>query len=251
MTRGDLSEAQAAVDAFLDAESLPTTTDYDCPYLANKQARLEGFMSETLDADIYQALMDRGFRRSGRLIHRPACQGCEACRPIRVPVAGFRPSRSQRRVWRRNQDLTVRLGRPAVTDRRWHMFVAYLNRQHDDTMSRSRKTLTDFLYESPVDTLEVCYRLGRKLIAISIVDWSDKSLSSVYTYFDPEFAGRSLGTYSALWEIEHCRQAGIPYYYLGYYVAGSAKMTYKARFGPCEIMDTSHRWRPFASENRT
>ncbi|MHC4063369.1 MAG: arginyltransferase [Planctomycetota bacterium] len=244
-------DAQTAVDWFLDAEQLPLGPEHECPYLPDRTARCEAFFLEELDPEIYTALMGRGFRRSYRLIYRPACEGCDACQQLRVPVAEFSPSRSQRRVWRRNGDLRVTVGPPELTDRKWRMFEAYLDFQHDELMSRSRQCMAEFLYESPVATLEICYLLGDELVAVSIVDRSLAALSSVYVYFAPQHSCRSPGTFSVLWEIDYCRRSGIPYYYLGYYVRGSRTMDYKIRFRPCEILDAAHTWIRQPSKRQT
>ena len=235
-------DPRTLVDAFLDAVVLPVTRESDCPYLSGRKARTEVLIVQRLDPETYQAMMDRGFRRDCRAIYRPTCEGCSACRPLRVPVAEFSRSRSQRRVWRRNQDLRVTVGRPDLTDQKWRMFASYLDFQHDETMPRSREAMAEFLYESPVDTVEICYRLNEEFVAVSIADRSLAALSSVYVYFAPEHGVRSPGTFAALWEIDYCRRSGIPYYYLGYYVAGAKAMDYKIRFLPCEILDGSHTW---------
>lgn len=233
---------QTLVDSFLEAVRLPATREHDCPYLPNRRARSEVLFVHRLDPETYQAMMDRGFRRDCRVIYRPTCDGCSACQQIRVPVADFSPSRSQRRVWRRNQDLRVTIGQPDLTDQKWRMFTSYLDFQHDETMPRSRESMAQFLYDSPVDTVEICYWLNEELTAVSIADRSLAALSSVYVYFAPEHGGRSPGTFAALWEIDYCRRSDIPYYYLGYYVAGAKTMDYKIRFRPCEILDGSHTW---------
>jgi arginine-tRNA-protein transferase len=154
-----------------------------------------------------------------------------------------------RRVQRRNADVRVEVGSPATTDAKFDLFCRYLDAQHDETMSRTYETYCDFLYDSPVETCEFRYLLGERLIGVSLVDrWarglpgSAGGLSSVYMYFDPAYAARSLGTYSVLWEVDYCRREGLTYYYLGYYVAGSGKMAYKSRFRPNEVLVGEDRW---------
>ncbi|HUU82669.1 MAG TPA: arginyltransferase [Phycisphaerae bacterium] len=233
------------VDAFLETEALPMSAQHDCPYLPGQLARCEGFSIHELDPEIYARLMDRNFRRSGRVIYRPVCRECTECRALRVPVHRFKPSRSQRRALKRNRDVGVTVGRPELTEEKWNLFLAYIDFQHDDTMSRDREDIVDFLYRPPVDGLEICYRLKDELVGVSIADRSADALSSVYMYFAPKHRRRSLGTYSALWEIDYCRRSGMTYYYLGYYVAGARTMAYKARFTPCEVLDSSHTWVEF------
>jgi arginine-tRNA-protein transferase len=109
-------------------------------------------------------------------------------------------------------------------------------------MAGTVETFETFLYDSPLPSVEFRYHVGGRLIGVSVVDGCPGGLSSVYMYFDPDFRLRSLGTFSVLWEIAHCRRAGLAYYHLGYYVAGSRTMAYKARFRPNEILVGDDRW---------
>lgn len=227
-----------------DYELLPIAPTTPCPYLRGRDATHECFITDSLDPDLYHDLMDRGFRRSGRIFYRDRCKDCRECKPIRVPVETFRPSRSQRRVNRRNADLWVSAGRPSCTLAKWSLFCAYLEHQHDGRMIREFEDFRAFLYDSPVETIEFNYFAGDTLIAVSIADLCSRSLSSVYVFFSPEHADRSLGVYSALWEIEFCRRRQVPYYYLGLYVREAPTMSYKDRFRPCEIKDRDGPWQP-------
>jgi len=220
-------------------------TETACPYLPNRLARNEAFYAERLDGSLYERLLGRGFRRSGRVVYRPRCRGCAECRSLRVPVGEFAPSRSLRRVWRKNADLHVTIGPPVATDDKFDLFLRYLETQHDQTMGRTFETFHDFLYDSPTQTIEFAYHLGRRLVGVSLADCCPGGLSSVYMYFEPDCAARSLGTYSVLWEIDHCRRAGLSYYYLGYHVAGCGKMSYKSHFHPYQILVGDDRWVTF------
>lgn len=224
--------------------NLPLGPEQPCPYLPDRQARHGGFITEHLHPDVYHVLMDRGFRRSGLVFYRPSCDGCSQCRPLRVVVDAFTRSRSQQRVWRRNQDLRVRLQAPRLTIEKWRLYRRYQENQHNGTMGTGLEDLRQFLYQSAVNTAEIVYYLNDTLVGVSIVDVAARALSSVYMFFDPQYAERSLGTYSALWEIDHCRRRGIPYYYLGYYIRDCVKMNYKARFGAHELLGADGRWAP-------
>jgi arginyl-tRNA--protein-N-Asp/Glu arginylyltransferase len=201
-------------------------------------------MIESLHPDAYHALMDMGFRRSGRVLYRPQCEGCQACVPLRVPVATFTPTRSQRRVWRRNQDLRhVVTSPPVMDDARADLYLRYLAHQHEKTPADSAERLEGFLYTTCVDTLEVSYLdPSGALIGVSILDRSAQSLSSVYHFFAPEARERSVGVFSVLFEIELCKEWGIPYYYLGFWVDPCKAMTYKATYQPFELL-TDGVWR--------
>ena len=232
-----ISSAQADYDALRYV-----SPERPCPYLPDRKARSEAYGVEQLDPAVYERLLTRGFRRSGRVVYRPRCRACRECRQIRVPVDLFTPTRSMRRVLRRNTDLIVEEGRPTPTKEKFALYCRYLDTQHDDSMARSYETFCEFLYDSPMETTEFRYRCGGRLIGVSIADRVSLGLSSVYMYFDPDFADRSLGTFSVLWEIDYCRCGGLPYYYLGFYIAGSPTMSYKARFRPNEILVADDRW---------
>lgn len=244
----DESLAEFAVDEFLATEELPVSSPSPCPYLPGLSAQSQGFVvDESISGSIYRQLMDRGFRRSGRVFYRPQCEGCSRCIPYRVPTASFTPTRSQRRVWRRNSDIRVESRTPAPSDAKFDLYRRYLDWRHDGTMTGTREEMEHFLYDSPVPSIEFEYYVGSRLVGVSLADLCGGTLSSVYMYFDPLEPRRSLGTYSVLWEIEYCRMNGLTYYYLGYYVPGSASMEYKARFGPGEVLTDSGAWTPPAS----
>ena len=232
-----ISSAQADYDALRYVSQ-----ETPCPYLPDNKARSEAYAVDQLEGAVYERLLTRGFRRSGRVVYRPRCRGCQECRQIRVPVGSFQPTRSMRRVMRRNADVTVEEGRPAPDLEKFALYRRYLDAQHDESMARSYESFREFLYDSPLETCEFLYRLHGRLMGVSIADRLPLGLSSVYMYFDPEFAERSPGTFSVLWEIDYCRLAGLAYYYLGFYVAGSSTMSYKARFRPNEILVGDDRW---------
>ncbi len=215
-----------------------------CPYLKDREAVQEFAPLTHLDGATYHRLMDRGFRRSGHAVFRPACRGCRECRPIRVPISRFSPSRSQRRVLRRNLDVRVQIDAPVCTEEKWRIFSDYLSFQHDGAMDGSFPAFRDFLYRSPTDTVEMTYHVGPRLVAAGIVDVCPDCLSSVYFYFDPAHAKRSLGVFGALREIEECRARGLSHWYAGYTVRQCRSMNYKENFRPHELLGTDGTWRP-------
>lgn len=241
-------ETSQAIELFLASDGLAQSEEHACPYLPGRRARSAGFsVLGELDARIYRMLMDRGFRRSGEVIYRPMCASCQACVPIRIPVASFAPSRSQRRVWRRNADVRVETGDNRPTDEKYALFARYQREHHDGTMACSFEEFAHFGYAGTVPALELCYYLGRRLVGVSLLDVVPDALSSVYMFFDPAEARRSLGTFSVLWEIAYCRDVGRAHYYLGYWVAGSRTMAYKANFGPAEFLNPAGQWQPLAA----
>jgi arginine-tRNA-protein transferase len=236
--------AQDPLLAWVDRDELPRTLPYPCPYVPGRIARQRGFLAEGLDAERYHDLMDRGFRRSGQLFYAMDCEQCRACVPIRVPVATFAPSRSQRRAWRKNLDIAVAVRRPECDAATFALYRRYLAHQHPGHAGdETEASLRESLYAPVVDTMEMTYSLGDRLVAVSLLDVCSRSVSAVYHFYDPEFADRSLGVFSVLAEIEWCKQIGVPHYYLGYWIEGAETMHYKANYGPHELL-RDRRWQP-------
>jgi len=228
-------------------ESLPLVVlpAHRCNYLPDRQDTTRAFYARRLDPEMYHDLMDQGFRRGGNVIYQPVCQGCNACVQLRVPAGRFTASKSQRRCLRRNADLSIRVGPPNLTDEKHDLYIRYQQTRHANKATDTGDHLGEFLYESPVNTLEFEYRLPTgTLAAVGICDLCSRSLSSVYFYFDPCESKRSLGVFSTLTEINFARQQGVEFYYMGFHVAGCRKMTYKANFRPCELLGEDGIWRP-------
>jgi arginine-tRNA-protein transferase len=226
--------------------------DEPCPYLPGRVATHRGLLAGSVDPGVYHRFMDRAYRRSGHVLYQPVCRGCRQCTPLRVPVATFRPSKSQRRCARRNADLAVSTGRPTATDEKYDLYRRYQLGWHGPRAADadapggapSRDGFESFLYDSPVDSLEFEYRdPSGRLLAVGICDACAASLSSVYFYFDPADAGRGLGTFGAVREIAWAAERGVPHYYLGYYVRDCPSMAYKATFRPYELLGPDGAWR--------
>lgn len=221
-----------------------------CPYLAGRQERrlitpLEG---EAPDG-AHDQLLRAGFRRSQGYAYRPACPGCEACVPIRIPVGEFRMRRSWRRILRHNADLTAVECRPVATGEQYALFRHYLQGRHADS-GMVAMTWPDFramIDDSPVTTMVVEWRRrdDRSLIAVSLTDRCPSGLSGIYKFFDPDEDRRSLGSLIILWHVQRAAELRLPYVYLGYWIAESSKMAYKMRFQPLERLGASG-WQRFA-----
>lgn len=215
---------------------------FRCPYLPGRRARQLTLVPRPLDPGVYHALMDLNFRRLGSLFYRPECERCTECRMIRVPVAEFQPSRSQRRCWERNRDLERALVRPTPSDEKLALYTRYLEARHDGQMDGTPSEFESFLYSSEIETLEIEYRSHGRLLAVGMLDVEPLALSAVYCYFEPAASRRALGVFNVLCLIEECRRRGVPYLYLGYYVHESPKMAYKAGYRPSEVLEASGRW---------
>jgi len=225
------------------------TAPQPCPYLADRMERklftaLQGDTAEKLN----NSLSKQGFRRSQNVLYRPSCSDCSACLSARIRVADFAPSKSQKRVAKRNQHLRRSASSPWATEPQYALFRDYLDSRHA-TGGMADMDLFEFaamVEETPIRTRLIEYRDPEVngdhaddpydgLRAVSLTDVLDDGVSMVYSFFDPEMTRNSPGTYLILDHIAIARELGLPYVYLGYWVPGSDKMGYKANFKGVEI----------------
>jgi arginine-tRNA-protein transferase len=209
-----------------------------CPYLADETARMPLCMPL---AKITPAQADlrlkRGYRRTGEFLYQTNCPNCKACESIRIDVNAFTFSRNARRVLNRGDRRFMQIVGELQADSER---VALFNKHRRARGLAKRDTDIDMeeyiwgFVRSCLDSFEISYRFNDELIAVAICDLGQKSLSAVYTYYDPEFPKDSIGTYSVLKQLEFCAARRIEYLYLGYYVEDSPHMVYKSRFVPHE-----------------
>lgn len=183
----------------------------------------------------FDACLARGDRRQGILLYRPQCPDCAACEPIRMDVAQFAPDRSQLRAFKAGaQRLTVEIGPPQVDAERVALYNAH-KELRGLAMGDRPATAADyagFLAESCVDTIELAYRDQGRLVGVAVADRGNESLSAVYCCYDPTVQGVSLGVFSVMLQVQLCRQWGLRYLYLGFFVEGCRAMRYKGRYAP-------------------
>ena len=223
-----------------------------CSYLPGEDSN-SIFLDPRLepDSDLCNRLHINGFRRSGKLIYRPQCPTCSACQSARIINNEFKASKSQRRTWKRNQDISFRWTDPVFNQEHYQLYQNYINERHKDGDMHppSEDQYTDFLIEGfgSHKILEARTEHG-ELIGACVVDQFYDGLSAIYSYFKPDLARRSLGQLFILALIEFGRQAGLTHTYLGYYVKGSAKMDYKAKYKPLQIFD-GNQWRALIQQD--
>lgn len=231
------------------------TTAQPCPYLPGRQERkLFTHLSQGRPKTLIDNLLKGGFRRSQNIAYTPYCDGCNACVPVRVIVDEFKVGRAFKRVLRANKDLGSRRINPVPTSEQYTLFRSYIDQRHGGG-GMAEMTVLDYavmIEDSVVNTFLSEYRMLKEcpgqdeeglahggnplLVAASLCDRLSDGVSMVYSYYDPELAGRSLGTYMILEHIELARKLGLPYLYLGYWIKGSSKMAYKTRFQPLEVL---------------
>ena len=234
------------------------TAPQPCPYLADRMERklftsLQGDGAERLN----NSLSKQGFRRSQNVLYRPSCADCAACLSARIKVADFTPSKSQKRVLKRNAFLSRSASSPWATEAQYTLFRDYLDSRHA-TGGMADMDLFEFaamVEETPIRTRLIEYRDAESqtlddpyegLRAVCLTDVLDDGVSMVYSFFDPELMRNSLGTYLILDHIEIARSLGLPYVYLGYWVPGSEKMGYKAKFKGVEVYQAGQ-WSPLTN----
>jgi arginine-tRNA-protein transferase len=219
------------------------TASSPCPYLPGRYERkvfthLVGPDARHLNTQLSQG----GFRRSQNIAYRPACDRCSACVSVRVPVKSFDWSRSFRRVLKANEDVTAEVKPAKATSEQYSLFRTYIDHRHGEG-GMADMTVLDFaamVDDTLVDSRIVEYRVpteydpNGELIAAVLIDLLGDGLSMIYSFYDPELTARSLGTFIILDTIRRTERMGLPYGYLGFWVNGSPKMTYKARFLPQE-----------------
>jgi arginyl-tRNA--protein-N-Asp/Glu arginylyltransferase len=248
-----LTRFSEQADVSIERRNFPQffiTAPSPCPYLTGRVERkvfthLVGHDARSLNTQLSQG----GFRRSQNIAYRPACDGCSACVSVRVPVNTFEMTRGFRRTLKANADIDATVVKSQATSEHYSLFRSYIDSRHSDG-GMADMTVLDFsamVDDNFVDSRLVEYRArdvidpNGRLVGAVLIDILGDGISMIYSFYDPEEADRSLGTHMILDNIARVRRLGLPYLYLGYWVRGSRKMDYKARFLPQERL-TAEGW---------
>ena len=225
------------------------TASMPCPYLPGRfERKLFTHLTGRRASNLHHLLSENGFRRSQNLIYRPACEGCNACQSVRIVARDFEPSGRFRRVLHKNADLSVEVRPTTATAEQYDLFKRYLESRHAGG-GMNQMSFVDYEYmveDTPVQSVLVEYRLrdhpDHPLVAVALTDVMPDGLSMVYSFYDPDLAARSLGTFLILDHIQQVCSAGLQYVYLGYWVKESPKMAYKAQFRPLQVQRGTLGW---------
>jgi len=228
----------------LSTLKLFATQPHPCSYLEGEEATTVFVDPEAkIDRGLYSQLSLLGFRRSGAHLYRPQCSSCQACMSCRIPVTIFKPNRSQRRCWQKNQDITIGVAERIDTLEHYSLYSRYIESRHQDgdMFPPSEEQYKAFLTSEGGSTQYLEFRLYGELVGVSVCDQLDDGLSAVYTFYAPEHHERSLGKFAILAQIHKAHTLGLGYVYLGYWIKQCEKMNYKIQYRPLELL-INRRW---------
>lgn len=222
-----------------------------CGYLPDRNWSLRYEVVSELTPAEFGVRLERGWRRFGFSLFQPACAGCRECQPLRVDVARFRPSDTQKRVWKQNVgEVRVVVGEPCVTDEKLALYDRFHSFQADfkgwpERGPESDSDYAETFVDNPFPVQEWCYYLGDRLIGVGYVDVVPSAVSAIYFFYDPEERLRSLGVFNVLSILHHATEQRVPHLYMGFYVAGCRSLDYKAKYRPNEVLTPHGDWQTF------
>lgn len=228
----------------LSTLKLFATQPHACSYIEGEQATTVFVDPEAkIDIPLYSQLSLLGFRRSGAHLYRPQCASCQSCMSCRIPVALFKPNRSQRRCWQKNQGINIDTVERIDTPEHYSLYSRYIESRHQDgdMYPPSEEQYKAFLTSEWGSTRYLEFRLNGELIGVSVCDYLEDGLSAVYTFYLPHLPERSLGKFAILAQIYRARELGLSYVYLGYWIKQCEKMNYKIQYRPLELL-INRRW---------
>lgn len=219
--------------------------NFQCGYFKDRQSLFEEYLLEDISEVEFEYLLAHGMRHFGDYFFRPRCQDCAQCIPIRVRVDEFEMNRSQKRALKGCQDVEVRIGPPRFSEEKFRLYLKHKTRFNTlkDDVEDLQSFRLSFYVNNPFG-IEFEYYLEEKLIGVALGDFTKKTFSAIYTFYDMPGTKMSLGTFSVLKQLEFSHRQGIRYFYLGYYISENDSLMYKANFRPNEVF-IGLEWRPF------
>ena len=215
--------------------------DYDCAYIKGNQVRMNYKYVAQASKTFATAVIARGWRRFGKYFFHPVCKDCHECKSIRIDALDYHYTKSQRKAIRRNAETEVIVQKPTLTQAHLKLYNKYHQFKHEKDQWQHRNISQREYNENFVEGAhefgkEVLYIKDDKLIGVDLIDILDDGISSIYFYYDPDYASLSLGTYSLLYQIKLANILELPWIYLGYWVEGCKAFAYKPKFQPQEIL---------------
>jgi arginine-tRNA-protein transferase len=218
-------------------------TEDQCSYLPDQTSRMIWRLARRLTENRYEQLLERGWRRFGRVLFRPSCPSCTACQGLRVSVNDFQPSRSQRRCRDEldQHQIQISIQQPTLTAEHIQLYNSYHHDMHHRRGWPFRQINRDDYFESFIDgnfsfAREVQYRLDGRLIGLGLVDITSTCLSSIYFFHDPQWRQYGLGTWSVLQELQQAKKLSLQWIYMGYFIGDCQSMKYKSSFRPHQLL---------------
>ena len=230
----------------LDLLNPPSTDfsmlDYDCAYIPGNKVRMNYKYVSNASKKFATAVIARGWRRFGKYFFHPICSSCNACKSIRISVNDYHYTKSQKKSIKRNKDTEIIVQKPSLTKAHIDLYNKYHAFKHEKDNWQHRNISQREYHENFVDGAndfgkEVLYIIEGKLVGVDLIDVLDDGISSIYFYYDPDYANLSLGTYSLLYQIKLAEILELPWIYLGYWVDGCKAFAYKPNFQPQELLD--------------
>lgn len=224
-----------------------------CSYLDDKEQTTHYKIIHECTASHVQELIERGYRRFGKMYFRPVCESCDECKSIKIDVENYSFSKSEKRVLKKAKDLEAYIQTPEITREHLKLFERYHLHMKDKKGWKYEATSPDHYYNSFVSGhenygYEILYYQEKKLIGVDLIDILEDGISSIYFYYDPDYSHYSLGKLSLLKQIEHAKETGKKWIYLGYYVKECDSLNYKANYTPYVTLqgrpslDTEYVW---------
>jgi arginine-tRNA-protein transferase len=216
--------------------------DYECAYIPDKSVRMNYRYVNNATIEFNTAVIHRGWRRFGKYYFHPICHGCNECKSLRIDVKNFKPSRSQKKAQKRNLDTKIIVQKPTISQLHIELYNKYHNHKTQKDGWRQKDISSGDYIENFVEGAgefgkEVLYIRDEKLIGVDLIDVIKDGISSIYFFYDPDYARLSLGTYSLLYQIELAKILELEWIYLGYWVDGCKAFDYKTNFQPQQILD--------------
>jgi len=223
-------------------EHLFVNIDIRCPYGLPHVATFHQASFAPLGEHAMELFLAAGYRRNGNCLYTMRCRDCSSCIPIRIQPESFYPDRNQKRVIRKNEDVDITLTPLSVDQENLDLCDKFLKVRYPGEHSSGRGYFRDFFLNTIVDSAQLQFRVNGRLVGTAILDIGANWLNGVYFYFDPDESKRSLGTCNILRLIQICREWGIGYFYLGYFIESVSAMSYKKNFNPHYLL-LNQKWK--------